>query len=353
MSLQEFDDLFESDEGTGSTGSVLGRMGGGLLHLCHVWFLLYSGYHGIHASSIYAANTEIAKVMQIIGILVIELSLLGIAMAFINGKITGTKQMMAAGVTYAIGFLFALMGILADSQLNAIAGQVASATMMAATLLAEAQAAANAVANTPEAAAILAEAKAAALNLTSRNFGELSNILAVYLKWGLPVAPAVMSLGDFAVHVYEPKRLRKFEELKQEDSVAKLKFEGKMIAARFDLQEQAAKAGFGIASRRAVIQEVMNYHKTPEFRQLVQDNVRRDIPLLLAAAGLKVSPNRQTYQVIDEDDGEPLPTHHDEPLPTQPHISAADGVKGMEPLVIKPITRLDNKGMENPTKPPE
>lgn len=339
MSLQEFDELFEGDEDDSSAGSIMGRIGGGALHLCHVCFLIYSGYHGIHASSGYAANTEFAKAAQIFGILVIEISLLGIAMAVINGKIIGVRQMMAAGVTYALGFLFALMGILADSQLNAIAGEVASATAAAAAILAEAQAAASAVTDSA-AAAILAEAQAAASALTGQRFGELSNILSIYLKWGLPIAPAAMALGGFAVHIFEPARLRRFEELKQEQSVTKLKFEGRMIAARFDLQEQAAKAGFGIASRRAVIEEVMNYHKTPEFRQLVQDNVKRDIPLLLAAAGLKV--NGRSSQVIEMEDGdEPVPTHYDAPVPASPHISAANGVGGPEPLVIRPLAGSD------------
>lgn len=71
------------------------------------------------ASLQYAGDNTFLKVAQMVDIIVIEATLFGIYLSFLNGRITGPSQTTAAGITYLTGFILACFGIVADSQLNA------------------------------------------------------------------------------------------------------------------------------------------------------------------------------------------------------------------------------------------
>jgi hypothetical protein len=57
-------------------GRVVGNVGACGLPLAKVTFLVYSGYRGISASWNYTGNSDLARLAQIFGIIVLEITLL-------------------------------------------------------------------------------------------------------------------------------------------------------------------------------------------------------------------------------------------------------------------------------------
>ena len=152
-------DFFAGTNGNGGkTGGVIGGVGAWILHLVVFAFAIYSGYHGISATSRYHASNGLGMVAGIIGILVIEAVLIGLYLAFFNRRVTGSSQQIAAAATAGLGFVLSCMGIVGDSQMQAGI--------------------------------------------------EVSSWLSAYLTWGLPIAPALMALGAAVVMATEPRHLR-------------------------------------------------------------------------------------------------------------------------------------------------
>lgn len=241
-------------------GGVLGGFSALLLHLIMVAFTIYSGYHGIHASAHYRAAAGLGAAAGVIGILIIEVTLIGIYLAYFYRRITGDAQKALAAVTFGIGFLFACLGIVGDSQMQAGI--------------------------------------------------EVSSWLSSYLAWGLPVAPAIMALGASAVLATEPRLLRLIRlTFKHEEYEEK----------RTRFQEQHADARRAIAQSTANVQlntmlmtnaYVLAAWKTPEVQAYIQASAIENVPDILRQVGVNVP---YDAPLVIEGQVAPLPAEQPDP----------------------------------------
>lgn len=85
---------FFADDGSDAKTPLLGGVGAFILHTVVIALLIYSGYHGIHASARSLSGIAGAGAMppDIVGILIIELVMLGIYLAYFYRRITGDGQ---------------------------------------------------------------------------------------------------------------------------------------------------------------------------------------------------------------------------------------------------------------------
>ena len=229
--------IFEIDgDEQGGLSKAAGGIGVWLLHLCKVTFLVYSATHTVNASLSYAGSTTPAKVAQVVGIVVTEMVLLGIYLAYVNRKLSGSGQLIAAGITYLIGFALACLGIVADSQLN---GEQA-----------------------------------------------LTPFLVQYLKVGLPISPAVMSLGAIIVHILSPQQLRAAEQVRQSAELEKERFKAELAQQRLTMQEENARKALQVMSKQALLRELANVFESPDFSEAVKRTAVEKAPSLFAEAGI-------------------------------------------------------------------
>lgn len=231
--------IFDVDDSEqGSLSRAAGSIGIWLLHLCKVTFLVYSATHTVNASLNYAGSTVPAKTAQVVGIVVTEMVLLGIYLAYVNRKLSGSGQLISAGITYLLGFTLACLGIVADSQLNS--GQ------------------------------------------------PLTPFLVQYLKIGLPISPAVMSLGAIIVHISSPQQLRATELVRQSAELDKERFKAELAQERLTMQEENARKALQVLSKQALLRELANVFESPDFSEAVKRTAIEKAPSLFAEAGIIV-----------------------------------------------------------------
>lgn len=237
--MSDFNRFFgEDSKGRSGASSVVGGIGSWLLHLVMVAFALYSAAHGINAALQYSGSSPIAQAAQIVGIVVVEIVLFGIYLAFLNGRITGSAQTIVAGITYIIGFTLACLGIVADSQLNA--------------------------GNT------------------------LSPELSFYLRWGLPIAPAIMAFGALLIHALSPESMRDRKEDSQSRELDDLSFSARLAIEKARAEEEISKRGLQVMSRKAVLRELENIYSSEEFREAIRRTAIERAPELFSEAGILI-----------------------------------------------------------------
>lgn len=233
-------DYFQDDQpaGPGRGGRVVGGVGMWGLHLAAVTFALYSGYHGISATVYYRAAGGLGQVAGIVGIVTIELVLLSLYLSWHNGRITGAAQSIAAGVTGAVGFILACLGIVADSQLQAGL--------------------------------------------------ELSPWLALYLHWGLPIAPAVMALGALLVHELDPGQLRARRESNERTELEEAKFMAHVAGLRSELEAARIVANMQLNAKAAAAKQVAAWYGSDQAQRAITATALQNAPNLLRAIGVDV-----------------------------------------------------------------
>lgn len=233
-------DYFQETQeaGPGTTGRVVGGAGMWLLHIGKVAFLVYSGYHGINATAAYRGHSELGAVAGIVGIVVTELVLFSLYLAWHNQRITGAAQSIAAGVTYAIGFIIACLAIVVDSQLNA--------------------------------------------GMT------LSSWLASYLHWVLPVAPAVMALGALLVHELAADQLRGRKEAKEKNTFAEDQFKAHMASLRAEMETSKMIKNMQLNTRMATAKQIAQQYSSEGVQRAIAATAEQNIPALLRAIGIVV-----------------------------------------------------------------
>lgn len=234
-------DYFTDDRpaGPGRGGRVVGGVGMWGLHLAAVAFALYSGYHGISATAGYRASTGLGQAAGIVGILVIELVLLSLYLSWHNGRITGAAQSIAAGVTAGAGFILACMGIVADSQLQAGL--------------------------------------------------ELSGWLSVYLRWGLPIAPAIMALGALLVHELDPAQLRARRESTERGELEEDKFLAHLAGLRAELETAQTVANMQLNAKAAAARQIAAWYGSDQAQRAITETALQNAPNLLRAIGVDVA----------------------------------------------------------------
>ncbi len=230
-------DFFADTSGsTGKTGGVVGGIGAWILHLVVFAFAIYSGYHGISATSRYHANSGLGMAAGIIGILVIEAVLIGLYLAFFNRRITGGSQKIAAAATAGLGFVLSCMGIVGDSQMQA---------------------------GIP-----------------------VSGWLSAYLTWGLPIAPALMALGAAIVMATEPKHLRLMAQAVKEEDFQEVKHAKSLSAKTANLFVAQQLANMQLNAKMDAARYMLAAHKTPEVQQAIQQSAYANLPELMRSIGV-------------------------------------------------------------------
>ena len=238
-------DFFQEEQqtGPGRAGKAVGSIGSWGLHLALITFMLYSGYHGISATATYRAASGLGMAAGIVGIVTIELVLASLYLAWHNGKITGAAQSIAAGATFAIGFILACLGIVADSQLQA--GH------------------------------------------------SLSPWLSVYLFWGLPIAPALMALGALLTHELAPSQLRARRESEKRDDIAEARFKAHMARLLAEMEAAKTVANMQLNAKTAAAMQIGQWYSGEQAQRAITDTARANAPALLRAIGVDISDEGQ------------------------------------------------------------
>ena len=230
-------DFFAEDTGSGKGASgVIGGIGVWILHLVVFAFAFYSGYHGISATARYHADNGLGMAAGIGGIVVIEVVLIGLYLAYFNRRITGDKQKVAAAATAGLGFVLSCLGIVGDSQMQA--GM------------------------------------------------EVSRWLSVYLTWGLPIAPAFMALGAAVVMATEPKHLRLMSQAVKHEDFEEKRHAKIMAKKGAELQVAQDLANVQLNAREQAGRYVLAAYRSPDVQRYVQAAALANLPELMRSIGV-------------------------------------------------------------------
>lgn len=221
-----------------NAGNVIGEGGKLFLHLVKALFFIYSAYHGIHATTTYRAASGLGNLAGILGIIAIEVTLAGIYLAWTNHKITGGLQSVASGITYAVGFIFACLGIVGDSQLQA------------------------GIAMTPW--------------------------VHFYLTTILPAAPAVMALGAFLIVMASPESRRRRNEAEDEQEIIEDEHDLTMQLRRAEAQAAAQLKAIELDTKLALAAQIRQYVSSPAAQAAIVSTAERDAPAMLRALGIYI-----------------------------------------------------------------
>lgn len=246
-----------------TAGNVFGEGGKLFLHLVKALFFIYSAYHGIHATTTYRAASGLGNLAGILGIIAIEVTLAGIYLAWVNHKITGGLQSVAAGVTYAVGFTFACLGIVGDSQLQAGL--------------------------------------------------EMAPWVRLYLTTILPAAPAVMALGAFLIVMASPESRRRRNEAEDEQEIIEDEHDLTMQLRRAEAQAAAQLKAIELDTKLALAAQIRQYVSSPAAQAAIVSTAERDAPAMLRALGIYIpettprAVSRKEHQPEPDDDALRVP----------------------------------------------
>lgn len=219
----------------GGRSIAAGQIGAWMLHVAKLLVLLYTGYHGIHASVAYGGG-GLGTFFQAAGIVVVEITLLGLYLAFIGAYINDGVQRWIAFSVYGIGLLTVILTSIADS--IATAGYA------------------------------------------------IPPALLLYLQFGLPVSPVVMLLGGFLVHYFEPTAVRGREEASQKEELAETKFQAWKASQSADLTAKKTVANAMLNAKTAAAQQIATQFKSPEVQAAIKATALANLPTLLSSIGI-------------------------------------------------------------------
>lgn len=221
-----------------------------ILHLCKVLFLLFSAAHGISAALNYAGNSDWQKMLQVAGVITIELTLLSIYIGFITNSIRGSKQRLVAGAAYFITFGLAVMGVIVDSQMNA--------------------------------------------------GGELSASLAAYLTWGLPIAPAIVALASGFIHFLAPDVERQKKEMDTNDLQADADFKALINQKRMALTARRLQHHLEFEAQKDLLKEMFIGYQDEGVRRAIRARAAQRLPALLEDLGIYLDEPRPMLDVTPQ-----------------------------------------------------
>jgi hypothetical protein len=240
--------VFNKSDSDDGAGHVMGTVGVWCLHTFKITFLAYSAAHAIGASWNYAGSSVPQRIAQTVGVITVEGVLLGIYLAYINGRISGYAQLVSAATTYAIGFVFACMGIIVDSQLNG---------------------------------------------------GTLDSSFTVgYLHYGLPIAPAIMAFGAIIVSILDPKKLQIANKARKSGELEQKKFDAGIKVAELNMQNELAQIALQVQSKQALITGMASVAQTPEYRQAVARQAFTQAINQFGTLGIQLQPTTDTQHEI-------------------------------------------------------
>jgi hypothetical protein len=147
-------------------------------------------------------------------------------------------QSIAAGITYAIGFIICVLAIVVDSQLNAGVA--------------------------------------------------LAPWLQSYLRWVLPAAPAIMALGAVLVHELAPAQLRSRKQANEEDAFAEEQFMADMAIRRAEAEAAKVVKAMQLNTRMATAKQIAQAYSGEDVQRAITATARHNLPSLLRAIGVNV-----------------------------------------------------------------
>lgn len=215
--------------------NVAGRIGAALLHAIKLLVLGYTGWHGIHAASAYS-GPGIGAITGAAGIVVTELSLLGLYLAFVGHYVGGGVQRWIAFAVYALGLATVILTSIADSFLNA---------------------------SLP-----------------------LPVFLQNYLHFGLPVSPIAMLLGAFLVHYFHADSVRGRAEAGLREGLAEVRFKAWLASQAADLENRKIVANAMLNAKAAAAVELSAQFQSPGVQSAIKQAAHTALPSLLASIGV-------------------------------------------------------------------
>lgn len=229
-------DFFSDDEDGDKDAPAMGRVAFKVLDFIVYALALYSGYHGINATKAYRAAAGLGNAAGIVGIVIIEATLIAIYEAFKARLIIGQGQKFIAGITFAIGTVLACLGIVGDSQMQAGI--------------------------------------------------EITSWLRTYMVWGLPLAPVVMALGAAGIVITHPVLLRQIAAALKRNTAAEKKHTAQMKAqdARLTVAQSAANLQLNTLAMTA--QYAHAAYRSPQVQRAIQEAALANLPELLRGAGV-------------------------------------------------------------------
>jgi hypothetical protein len=210
-----------------------------LLHVIKGAFVVYSGAHNIQASLLATGDNIFAVTAQIVGVLVLEITISALYMAGMAGRITGRLQSVIAAFFWLIGIAMASAGIIADSRLHA--GY------------------------------------------------ELGELLSWYISTGLFLAPVVMVVGAVLGRVY---RSCVGSEDRQQPRSGR---HGSPASSWCLLAEKAAHESrrivhnIRLGAQRQMAIEAKKYYRSPAVQAVLQETAVSSLQDVLRQAGINVS----------------------------------------------------------------
>jgi len=247
--------------------NVVGGIGSWILHFIKVGLLCYTSYHAIHAAMLFA-STPLAKTFQIIGFISIDLTLLGIYIAYLNKKFTGTAQKVASGIVYILCLAIAAIAVVIDSQIS--------------------------------------------LN----GVNSLSGFTVTYFNFILPIAPLLAGIGSAVIHVLDEDNKADQAQISQHVHANRrlndAKFKAMIAEQAAELKVQKMVKNMQLASRLHVAKSLHTVVQQPAVLQQLQAQAEGDLPRLLSAAGIDIG--RFSF----EQHGQQLPPQLGQPFPQSP-----------------------------------
>lgn len=224
------------------TNRIVGGIGLWILHLIKGALLCYTAYHGIHAASLYATD-NISLAFQVLGFIVVDLTMLGIYVAYLNKSLAGKSEQLAAAIVYTICLAIAGAAVVIDSQI-AIAG-------------------------------------VESLTGWSRS----------YFNFVLPFAPLVAGVGAAVIHVVdEDNRAEQHQHQRHRENerqLADAQHSAQIQSALAELQKQKAVKNMQLGSQLYVAQQLNELVKQPAMLRVLHQQAARDLPALLQAVGIE------------------------------------------------------------------
>ncbi|MFZ2486874.1 MAG: hypothetical protein WAZ19_02030 [Anaerolineae bacterium] len=258
----------------GGAGKVAGTIGLWFLHFCKFTLLIYTATHAINASWQYAGSSAPQRAFQIVGIMTVEIALLGIYLAYINGKLSGWAQLIVAFIVYLMGFTIAGLGVIVDSQLNA---------------------------------------------------GILGGFAEQYLHTGLPVAPLLMGFGAVVIGVLDPNKLQVAEMARKIGHLNRQQFDADIAMKTLDMQNNLATLALQVQGKQALIMEMANLTHSPEYKQAVKQRALTEATASYHQMGIELelpSPTLSIQPTTPSPTNTPPP--HDE-LPREEVVKDTEG----------------------------
>lgn len=286
-------DFFSDDGGDDKNTPTMGRVAFFVLDVIVYGLAVYSGYHGIHATAKYRAGGGLGNAAGIVGIVIIELTLLAIYEAFKARLITGKGQKFIAGITFAIGTILACLGIVGDSQMQA--------------------------------------------GLT------ITPWLNTYMIWGLPLAPVVMALGAAGVVVAHPKLQRQIKAALKRDEFAEKKHEAQMKAEDARLQVAKTTANVQLNTLQMAATLVNQAYRTPQVQAHIANMAINSLPDIMRAVGVNIPYGTIIEGIAVDQSAAPAPQDDQPP--------AADPPTDQPGIIDNIRKRLGRKSAAEPSQP--